>query len=65
MQLIDRHLHGGLIHFGVHGSGCLGGLGGWRLLARCTGLGSASPAEGLGAGRRLPIGPKARQGLQS
>lgn len=58
MQLIDRHLHGGLIHFGVHGSGGrgalggLGGLGGCRLLARCTGLGSASRARGLRGGSK-------------
>lgn len=75
VQLIDRHLHGGLIHFGVHGSGCrgalaglragLGGLGGRRRLARCTGLGSARPALGLGGGRRLPSGPKAGRAFQS
>ena len=28
VQLIDRHLHGGLIHFGVHGLGCRGALAG-------------------------------------
>lgn len=74
MQLIDRHLHGGLIHFGIHGSGgCgalaglggLGGRGGCRLRARCTGLGSARRAWGLRGGRRLRIGPEARQTLQS
>lgn len=58
VQLIDRHLHGGLIHFGVHGLGGrgalagLGGLGGCGLLARCTGLGSASPARGARRGAK-------------
>ena len=75
MQLVDRHLHGGLIHFGIHGSGCrgalaglragLGGLGGRRLLARWTGLGSARRALGLGGGRRLPSEPKAGRAFQS
>ena len=77
MQLIDRHLHGGLIHFGVHGLGCRGalaglwaGLGwaGWAAaggLARCAGLGSARWALELGGGRRLPRGPKAGRAFQS
>jgi hypothetical protein len=66
VQLIDRHLHGGLIHFGVHGSGCLGGLGGRWLLARCTGLGSALESGlGLGGGEGCRAsGPKSRQALQ-
>lgn len=70
MQLIDRHLHGGLIHFGVHSwaagklwPGFRPGWAGWAggrpgLLKRCTGLGSASPALGLGRGEGCRRDPK-------
>lgn len=57
VQLVDSHLHGGLIHFGVHGcaAGELGGLGGLGcqpgLLARCSGAGlwASDPGTRRGA----------------
>lgn len=56
VQLVDRHLHGGLIHFGIHGSGCRGALAGLR-----AGLGWAGWAAAgcwrAGRGWALRVGP--------
>lgn len=52
VQLIDRHLHGGLIHFGVHDSGCWGALAGFPAVLGCWAAAGRLRWAGLCAGVR-------------
>lgn len=67
MQLVDRHFHGGLIHFGAHAWELGAGrarVGCWCCSGGGVGQDTVRPTLGLEGDWRLPSRPRAKADLK-